>query len=275
MHMPPMLYGTAWKKERTATLVCQAVAAGFRGIDTACQPKHYDEPLVGEALGSIFGAGQIKRQELWLQTKYTPIGGQDPARVPYNPSSPVKTQVEQSLACSLRNLRVDYIDSVLLHSPLPTHVETMAAWRVLEVAVHAGTVRQLGISNLQSLEQLQAIYAEAEVKPAAVQQRFHSATGFERPMRAWCAEHGIAFQSFWTLSANNKPGQPMQQAAFIHLADAYSLSPQELMYCYVMSVGITPLNGTTSAEHMAGDLALLGRRPLEPDDIALIDSLLI
>ena len=39
----PIIYGTAWKKERTAELVIAAVLAGFRGIDTACQPKHYQE----------------------------------------------------------------------------------------------------------------------------------------------------------------------------------------------------------------------------------------
>lgn len=39
--MPRLIYGTAWKKERTASLVEQALRAGFRGVDTACQPKHY------------------------------------------------------------------------------------------------------------------------------------------------------------------------------------------------------------------------------------------
>ena len=39
--MPRLIYGTAWKKEATKQLVIQAVLNGFRGIDTACQPKHY------------------------------------------------------------------------------------------------------------------------------------------------------------------------------------------------------------------------------------------
>ena len=43
IRMPKIIYGTAWKKERTAQLVEQAIVAGFRGIDTACQPKHYHE----------------------------------------------------------------------------------------------------------------------------------------------------------------------------------------------------------------------------------------
>lgn len=37
--MPRMIYGTAWKKERTADLVEQAFKLGFRGVDTACQVR--------------------------------------------------------------------------------------------------------------------------------------------------------------------------------------------------------------------------------------------
>lgn len=44
---PYVLYGTAWKKDDTASLVSQALHAGFRFIDTACQPKHYNEAGVG------------------------------------------------------------------------------------------------------------------------------------------------------------------------------------------------------------------------------------
>ena len=41
IQMPRLIYGTAWKKEATTELVIRAVLNGFRGIDTACQPKHY------------------------------------------------------------------------------------------------------------------------------------------------------------------------------------------------------------------------------------------
>ena len=41
IQMPRLIYGTAWKKETTTSLVIKAVLNGFRGIDTACQPKHY------------------------------------------------------------------------------------------------------------------------------------------------------------------------------------------------------------------------------------------
>jgi hypothetical protein len=64
------LYGTAWKKTRTTELVTKALAAGFTGVDTACQPKHYQEPLVGDALYNAFKAGEVKREDVRVNRNY-------------------------------------------------------------------------------------------------------------------------------------------------------------------------------------------------------------
>ena len=48
--IPRIMYGTAWKKDKTTDLVITAILSGYRGVDTACQPKHYREDLVGKAL---------------------------------------------------------------------------------------------------------------------------------------------------------------------------------------------------------------------------------
>ncbi len=63
---PPFVYGTAWKKEATATLVGHALAAGFRAVDTAAQPKHYREDLVGEALRRAYKAGLVSREDVFV-----------------------------------------------------------------------------------------------------------------------------------------------------------------------------------------------------------------
>lgn len=60
----------------------------------------------------------------------------------------------------------------------------------METAVEAGFVRQLGVSNIKSMDQLERLWEEAVVKPAVVQMRFHAKTNFEREMRAWCADRG-------------------------------------------------------------------------------------
>ena len=64
--VPAFLYGTAWKKEKTADLVYQALCSGFRGVDTAAQPKHYREDLVGKGIRRALTEGRVSREELFV-----------------------------------------------------------------------------------------------------------------------------------------------------------------------------------------------------------------
>src|SRR4051812_12714828 len=100
---PPFLYGTAWKEQDTQRCVEAALTAGFRGIDTANQRKHYFEAAVGEALKAAYSRGLVSREDLYLQTKFTFINGQD-KRLPYDPDSPLEVQVNQSFESSLEHL---------------------------------------------------------------------------------------------------------------------------------------------------------------------------
>src|SRR4051794_10923231 len=94
VRVPSFLYGTAWKEDRTASLVRLALQAGFRGIDTANQRRHYHEAGVGEAVAAFVAEGGATREELFLQTKFTSVGGQD-HRLPYDPQADPATQVRQ------------------------------------------------------------------------------------------------------------------------------------------------------------------------------------
>ena len=172
----PLLYGSAWKEDQTAMNVVDAVLAGFRGVDTACQPQHYREDLVGEALRTLKIEHGIGREEVWLQTKFTPAQHQG-ADVPYDPAAPLQDQVAQSVQVSLKNLQVTSVDALLLHGPLETHERTMEAWRAMERQVELGFVTQLGISNLHDVRRFERIYEEAAVKPRVLQNRFSPQLG--------------------------------------------------------------------------------------------------
>ncbi|KAI6021524.1 NADP-dependent oxidoreductase domain-containing protein [Pisolithus microcarpus] len=119
---PKIIYGTAWKGERTAQLVMNAFLQGFRALDTACQPKHYREDLVGEALERLQAASMI------FCAKSTTV------------------QTKRS-----------YLDSYLLHSPLRTMDATLEAWSALIAAQDAGTVHKIGISNVYDARVLVAL----------------------------------------------------------------------------------------------------------------------
>lgn len=250
--MPALIYGTAWKKEHTSDLVVQAVLNGFRGIDTACQPKHYEESLVGEAIARLSNHG-IMREDLFIQTKFTPLAGQDPQRIPYDPKDPLEIQVANSFEVSKRNLGTDYVDSLVLHSPLFPYANLLKVWKVMEAIYHSGGARQLGISNCYDLELLQRLYFDADVKPSVVQNRFYSESGYDVELRQWCDEQGIIYQSFWSLTANP---HILGSKAVVDLAQKYDKTPAQVVYRYLTQMRIVPLIGSTSQQHMKEDLEI-------------------
>ncbi len=268
--MPEIIYGTAWKKTRTADLVARAIELGFRAIDTACQPKHYDEAAVGVGIARCLSA-TLTRPQLYLQTKFTSVSGQDPRRIPYDSGAPLAEQVVQSFAVSLRNLATSYLDCLVLHSPLATRQATLEVWRAMEGLADAGGARLLGISNCYDIDELRTLQRAARVKPTVVQNRFYAATGYDREIRAFCRAEGIAYQSFWTLSANP---QLLAAAAITTLAARHRRTPAQILYRYLTQEGIVPLTGTTSDAHMREDLEIFTFElaPAERDGISALLS---
>jgi diketogulonate reductase-like aldo/keto reductase len=264
---PRIIYGTAWKKADTARLVTLAIQTGFRGIDTACQPKHYDEAGVGTGVTASLEQG-LTRADLYLQTKFTSLSGQDPDRIPYDRKATLPDQVAQSVKVSLANLQTDYLDCVLLHSPMPTMAQTQSAWRALEAFVDADQVLQLGISNCYRQDDIKGLYEGARIKPAVVQNRFYADTNYDRDIRAYCDQHQIIYQSFWTLSANP---QLLAHKTIIGPAAIHQRTPAQILFRYLTQIGVAPLTGTKSGVHMREDLSIFDFQ-LSNEELRAIDE---
>ncbi|MGN7612370.1 aldo/keto reductase family protein [Magnetococcales bacterium HHB-1] len=250
---PQLLYGTAWKKERTAALVTEAIQSGFRGIDTACQPKHYHEKGVGEGMAAALQSMSLTRDDLYLQSKFTSLGGQDLQRIPYDPQADLSTQVSQSFQKSLDNLQTSYLDALVLHSPLSTFAKTKTVWRAMERLFEAGLVKRLGISNCYDLKLFSALYQTAKVKPVILQNRFYADTHYDFQLRRFCAQQKIIYQSFWTLTANP---HILRHHLLQTLQQKYQRTQAQILFRYLSQRGIVPLTGTTSRIHMEEDLAI-------------------
>ena len=250
MQLPPLIYGTAWKKERTKELVIQAVKAGFKGIDTACQSKHYNEAGVGEALRALKKYG-YKREDLFIQTKFTPISGQDPLNIPFDEKASLSEQVAQSFEVSKRNLQTNYIDSFVLHSPLFPFKDLQTVWKSMEKIALKGEAKGLGISNIYDLQTLERLYDVSTVRPSVVQNRFYQDSGYDKEIRSFCKANNIIYQSFWTLTANP---HILESRELFTLSRKYNKNVVQLFFAYLHQVGITPLTGTTDIENMQDDL---------------------
>ncbi|MFN8578940.1 MAG: aldo/keto reductase [Candidatus Sericytochromatia bacterium] len=266
--MPKIIYGTAWKKDKTDELVFKAVELGFRGIDTACQPKHYNEPLVGKALEKLSKIG-IKRESLFLQTKFTSINGQDPNNIPYDKNADLETQVKQSFESSKKNLITDYIDSLVLHSPMSSHFLNMKVWGVLEKYHEKGEIKQLGISNCYDLKVLKDLYKDSNVKPSIIQNRFYNQTDYDKDIRNFCNQNNIIYQSFWTLTANP---HILQSQVILEISKKINKTPAQILFIFLTQIGIAPLTGTCNEKHMQEDLSIFDFK-LSQEDINKINSL--
>jgi diketogulonate reductase-like aldo/keto reductase len=251
--VPDFLYGTAWKERSTPALIEMAVRVGFRAIDTANQRRHYFEAAVGEALATVYDAGVVARADLFLQTKFTYRNGQD-HRLPYDPAAPLATQVAQSMASSLEHLGTDYVDSFVLHGPASGYGWSEAdaeVWEAMRRERDAGRTRLLGVSNvgLHHLEHMVALGSEI---PAYVQNRCFARLGWDREVRRFCRERGIAYQGFSLLTANV---DVLQDPLVTGLAARFTATPAQIIFAFSRAIGILPLTGTSQAEHMQQDLA--------------------
>lgn len=254
VEVPTFLYGTAWKEERTEGLVTAALDAGFRGVDTANQRRHYHEAAVGAAVRSALDDGSLHRQELFLQTKFTHVEGQD-HRLPYDRDADLPTQVHQSFASSLEHLEVDRLDSYVLHSPHARHgldEGDRQVWRAFEELHDRGRVRLLGVSNV-SADQLSELCDLAEVPPAFVQNRCFARLGWDRAVRDVCRERGVVYQGFSLLTAN---AAELHRPEVEAIARRHGRSVPQVVFRFAHQLGTIPLTGTTDPEHMRQDLAV-------------------
>lgn len=266
---PSLVYGTAWKEEYTSRLVIKAVNAGFKGIDTANQPKHYNEVQVGEALAELAKQG-ITRDQLFIQTKFTPLDGQD-HRVPYDRSAGLDLQVEQSFQRSLENLGTDYVDSYLLHGPYSyTRMgePDWQVWRAIEKIYISGKARKIGISNVQT-GHLKDLLDEAELPPMVVQNRCFAMRGWDKSVREFCWENNVIYQGFSLLTAN---GFVLKDPAVNNIAQRMEKTPAQVVFRFALQVGMTPLTGTSNEIHMKEDLEVFNFQ-LEPRDLANINTI--
>lgn len=163
IEMPILGYGVYLvKPDECERCVSEAIAAGYRLIDTA--QAYYNEEGVGNA---IVRSG-VPRNELFITTKtwiYT------------NPKD-ARRSIEQSL----RKLKTDYIDLLLVHQPIGDYYST---YRVMEEAYKSGKVRAIGVSNFYP-DRFVDLAENMEIKPAVNQLRTNVFS------QQWDAEKEIA-----------------------------------------------------------------------------------
>lgn len=250
-NIPSFFYGTAWKEEKTEDLTFQALMAGFTAIDTANQRKHYYEEAVGAGISKFLELKTKKREDLFLQTKFTFARGQD-HRKPYNESDPFPAQVASSFASSLLHLQTDYIDSYILHGPYGAGIgkEDLACWNKMEELLTTKKTKYIGISNVNA-QQLETLCKSVQHKPKFVQNRCYANQGWDSEVRKICKNENIIYQGFSLLTANR---EELKSPLVTSLAKKYNKLEAQIIFRFCHQLGMICMTGTTNQEHMKLDL---------------------
>ena len=268
--MITFLYGTAWKEDETERLTRLALEAGFRGIDTANQRRHYFEAGVGAAVAKAIASGVIRRDDLFLQTKFTSVDGQD-HRLPYDPKADAATQVRQSFESSLEHLQTDTIDSYVLHGPSRRRglgAVDLEVWSAMEELHFAAKTHHLGISNV-AIDQLDELCSRAKVRPAFVQNRCFARLGWDRDIRKFCRENSIVYQGFSLLTANVTE---LRNPRFWSIVERTEKTPAQVVFRFAVQAGILPLTGTNDPDHMREDIGVFDFE-LTADEVREIENI--
>ena len=207
---------------------------------------------------------------MFIQTKFTPIDGQEQSNMPYLASDEIEVQVEKSFETSKKNLHTDFINAYILHSPVYPGSKLQRVWQKMEEFYDKKEVGQLGISNCYDLDVLKYLFNNAKVKPSIVQNRFYAQSDYDKEIRSFCNENHITYESFWSLTANPNI---LSHEVLQNLALKYEKGVAEIFYRFLNHINIVPLNGTTSLKHMIEDLKI-GEFELTREEINSIYNLL-
>lgn len=240
--------------DQAARAVREAVAVGYRNIDTA--QAYGNERGVGEGVRT---AG-VPREDLFVSTKLAAeIKDYDAAVA--------------AIDGSLSTMGLDYLDLMLIHSPQPwadfrggDYAEgNRAAWRALEQAYAAGKLRAIGVSNFEQRD-VENLLAEATVTPHVNQLLVHVGNT-PTELLDYCADKGILVEAYSPIAH----GEMLKSAEVAAIAARYGVTIPQLCIRYTIQLGTVSLPKTANPEHMRANAAV--DFAISDDDMAAMRAL--
>lgn len=226
--------------DKAAQAVRDAVEVGYRHIDTA--EAYGNERGVGEGVRSC----GLERDEVFVTTKLrAEVKSYDASRA--------------AIDGSLRDLGLDHIDLMIIHSPQPwaefkegEHFfeENLQAWRALEEAYKAGKLRAIGVSNFDPID-VDNIIKNGSIKPMVNQVLAHVAN---TPFNV--IEHGRANRVLIEAYSPVAHGAILKDPNIASIAHKYGVSVAQLCIRYCLELGMLPLPKTANPAHMRENAAV-------------------
>ena len=259
-----------------AEAVLDAIAAGYRHID--CAAVYGNERQIGESL-KIAMQGGIKREELFITSKvWNNMHGDG--------------DVLLSVAKSLRDLQLDYLDLCLVHWPFPNHhaegvsVDSrdphavpyihenyMKTWRQMERLVDMGLVKAIGTSNV-SIAKLKLILRDARIRPAVNEMELHP--HFQQPkLFKFCIDHDVVPIGFSPIGSPARPDRDktdtdtvdIQDPVIVKIAQRLGVHPAIVCLKWAVQRGQIPIPFSIQRNNYLNNLKCVTENPLTDDEM--------
>lgn len=245
--MPIVGYGVYQvSKEECEHCVMDALAVGYRSIDTA--QSYFNEEQVGNA---IVKSG-VPREDIFLTTKvWIEHYGYEKAK--------------KSVLESMRKLRTDYLDLVLLHQPFSDYYGT---YRALEDLYYEGKLRAIGVSNFYP-DRLVDIASFSRVKPMINQVEMHP---FHQQVEAkkWMDKLGVQIEA-WAPFGEGRGGL-FENPVLVPIANEHKKTTAQIMLRWHIQRGVVIIPKSTHIERMEENLNIFDFE-LDPTDMNQISEL--
>ena len=234
--VPQLALGT-WliDDDKAAEVVRAAVSIGYRHVDTA--QAYANERGVGEGIRTC----GIPRNQLFVTSKVA---------AEHKTYETAAASIDETL----RQMGLDYLDMMIIHSPQPwvevnqsenRYIEgNRAAWRALEDAYRAGKLRAIGISNFLEGD-IDSLWETAEIKPMVNQVLCHiSNTPLD--LIEYCQSKGIVMEAYSPVAH----GEALKNPTIGIMAEKYGVSIPQLCIRYDLQLGMITLPKTANPAHM-------------------------
>ena len=225
VQMPILGYGVYQvTKDECERCVSDALRAGYRHIDTA--QSYFNEEEVGDAIQK----SGIPREELFITTKvWVEHYGYEACRA--------------SVLESMRKLKTDYIDLMLLHQPFSDYY---GAWHALEDLYEEGKLRAIGVSNFYP-DRLVDICSFARIRPMVNQVETHPVNQ-QIEAKKWMDKYGVQIEA-WAPFGEGRGGL-FQHEALAAIGAKYGKSTAQVMLRWHIQRGVVVIPKSTHYDRM-------------------------
>ena len=229
--MPQLGYGVYQvTKEECERCVLDALSVGYRSIDTA--QSYFNEEEVGRAIEK----SRIDRKEIFLTSKvWIEHYGYE--------------ECKKSVLESLRKLRTDYIDLMLLHQP---YGDTYGAWRALEDLYEEGKIRAIGISNHYA-DRMVEFANFVKIKPMINQMEIHPLNQ-QNELKEWANKYDIQLEA-WAPFGEGRNGL-FENETLKRIGQKYGKTNAQVMLRWQLQRGIVVIPKSIHKERMIENLSV-------------------